>query len=274
MSYKNTVHQASKALKYYVQAKSIYQLHSPALYQLANNTLDASKAFYIQRNIETERQLLLASKEEIDFVEYGAGSINGKRKVAQIANSSLSSLWQCSIMFNLVEHLKPQTVLELGTSLGISSAYLAAAKKDAKIVSLEGNPSSAHIAKGIASKLNLNNLDIRIGSFDETLKQACDDLNTVDIAFLDGNHRKDPTIEYFELLLQYTNEKSVLIFDDIHWSPDMSAAWEYVQAHPRVTSTIDLFYFGIVILDPAFLDKQHISYIDAKYKPWQKYLSE
>jgi predicted O-methyltransferase YrrM len=274
MSFSNIIYQAKSLIQYYCSAKSIYQIHSPELYDLCINALDGEKVYYIQNQIEFKRSQLERSKESISFVELGAGTQSSTRQISEIAGSSLSSPWQCRIMFNLIDYYRPKHILEIGTSLGISTAYLAAANKNAQVIGLEGNPSSADKASSLLRDLQLRNAKVITGKFEDQLKPACDLLKTVDFAFIDGNHRKAPTLEYFKILLDYSHDQSILIFDDIHWSSDMEAAWQEIIAHPRVTYSLDLFYFGIVFLDPKFLSKGHISFIDSRYKPWQKYFSE
>ena len=68
------------------------------------------------------------------------------------------------------------------------------------------------------------------------------------MAFIDGNHQKKPTINYFEEILKYANNNTIFIFDDIHWSQGMESAWEYIKAHEKTTLTIDLFFLGIVFI--------------------------
>lgn len=274
MSFNNNIHQAKELIKYYLRAKSIYQIHSPSIFNICLNALDGKKIYYFQNNIESQRQAYLQSKESIPFIEFGAGAQKNSRKISEIAKTSLSSPWQCRIMFNLIDYYKPKTILEIGTSIGISTAYLASANKNAQVIGLEGNPSSAKLTRLLMNKLNISNTRVEIGKFEDTLIDACELLKKLDFVFVDGNHRKQATSDYFEQLLPYCHSKSILVFDDIHWSLEMTEAWNDITNDDRVKYSLDLYYFGIIFLDPDFLSKSNISYIDSKYKPWQKYLSE
>jgi predicted O-methyltransferase YrrM len=98
-----------------------------------------------------------------------------------------------------------------------------------------------------------------VGAFDETLPAVLQKSATIDFVFIDGNHRKDPTIAYFLAFLEKRTNDTLIIFDDIHWSAGMEEAWAYIVAHPAVTLSIDLFFIGIVWVNPSFLVKQHFS---------------
>ena len=146
--------------------------------------------------------------------------------------------------------------MELGTSLGITTAYLAAANANGKVFTIEGAPAIAKLARKNFDRLNLYNTKLIEGGFDSALPELLDTIKRVDFAFVDGNHRMEPTLRYFQLLLQYADEKTILVFDDIHWSEEMEAAWRQIQQHPAVTCTVDLFFLGLVFLRKDFKTKQ------------------
>jgi len=235
--------------------------------------MDTSKNYYPFWKIEHQRSELLRSREIIDFVDYGAKaegkSITDQRKVSEIASSSLSGKWQCRTMFNLVNHYKPRNILELGTSFGISTAYLASTNSKVEVLSLEGNPTSATIASKVFSNLSLKNVNVRVGEFSKTLPEAVEDLKTIDLAFIDGNHRKIATLKYFEFLKKYSNTSSIFIFDDIYWSDEMNDAWEEIKNDSDVAFTIDLYRMGLVFFDKTIMKKQHFTLINYRWKPWK-----
>jgi predicted O-methyltransferase YrrM len=148
-------------------------------------------------------------------------------------------------------------MLELGTSLGITSAYLASAKDDSKLVTMEGSKEIAAIAQSNFEKLNVKNVSIITGNFDDQLPAFLNRQDKLDFVFIDGNHRLEPTLRYFEMLLPKTREGSILIFDDIHWSEEMEMAWKQIQHHPQVTVTVDLFFIGLVFFRKENKVKQH-----------------
>jgi len=156
----------------------------------------------------------------------------------------------------------------MGTSLGISTLYQATAVRSAKVITLEGCPQISAIARENFRWLGTNNVELMTGDFAGTLPKALDKIKCLDYAFFDGNHRKVPTLEYFEKALEYAHEDSIFVFDDIYWSDEMREAWEEIKANPKVTLTIDLFYVGIVFFRKENSEKEHFTLIDSWKKPW------
>ena len=77
---------------------------------------------------------------------------------------------------------------------------------------MEGAKAVAAIAKQNFELLELTNISITEGNFDDTLPLTLQKINApVTFAFIDGNHRKEPTISYFEQLLLKTEEHSMLL---------------------------------------------------------------
>jgi len=242
------------------------------VYQLAEAMLEDNRHYYAFSMIEPLRQRLLQNQEEIKVEDFGAGSqMNNKpvRQIDSIAKSALSPPFQAKMLFRLINHFKPKTMIEMGTSLGISTMYQAAASMNGQLVTLEGSPEIARQAQSIF-KLYQDPLkiDLKVGQFEKTLPIALKQLGKLDYVFIDGNHRKAPTLAYFEQCLKYAHEDSVFVFDDIHWSPDMESAWEKIKADNRVTLSIDLFFMGIVFFRKENKVKQHFKLVKSKWKPW------
>jgi predicted O-methyltransferase YrrM len=191
----------------------------------------------------------MLSNQEISYTDYGAKFKKPqvqKRSIASIAKSSSQKSKHGEIIFKLVKTIEAKTILELGTSFGIGTAYLAMPSKKSKIISLEGAAEIAKIAILNHQKLNIENVDIRVGEFDKTLKQALNYLKKVDVVYFDGNHQKEATLNYFKECLAFSKEDSVFIFDDIYWSKGMAEAWKEICKHPAVSVSIDLYKIGIV----------------------------
>lgn len=160
-------------------------------------------------------------------------------------------------MYGYACYYKPNYIVELGTSLGVSTSYLAQADKHSVVVSGEGNYALASMAKENFKALGLDNIDVVTGNFENTLPEIISAIPRIDMAFIDGNHRLQPTLKYFSELRKRNSESSVLIFDDIHWSRGMELAWQDIQADPGAMLTIDLFFMGLVFFRPEFKVKQH-----------------
>lgn len=212
--------------------------------------------------IEARRQQLLRSPASLSVTDFGAGSHTGagqQRRVADIARTAAKPAHLAQLLFRLVNYCRPATILELGTSLGLTTAYLAAADSHHQVVTFEGCPNVASMARETFEKMSLGNIRIVEGNIDDTLAPALAALAApVDFAFFDGNHRYEPTLRYFEFCLAHRTDESVFVFDDIHWSADMERAWEEIKAHPEVMLTVDLFYIGLVFFRKN-QPKQHFS---------------
>jgi len=255
---------AKKYIHYYLTAGNGkgHGIHSPFVYDFIEKVLNDTTQYPAYTLIEQQRKLLLSDTAVIEVEDFGAGSSvikTNQRVVKAIAASSLKPKKYSQLLFRMVQYYQSKTIIELGTSFGITSSYLASANAAATVYTCEGSKNIAAIAGQTFRKLQLNNIHIQEGDFELTLSGLLGRLQTIDLAFVDGNHRKEPTIKYFLQLLQHTHPSSILIFDDIHWSKGMEEAWAQIQQHPQVTLTIDLFFIGIVILNSNIKVKQHFT---------------
>src|SRR3954447_23163290 len=240
---------ALKYLQYFLTALNGkgHGVHSPFVFEFIKKVLNDKTEYSCYKEIEQLRSQLKNDNTLLTIEDFGAGSrmhASYKRKVSEIATSSLKPRKFSQLIFRMVNFYKPLNVLELGTSLGITAAYIASADTNNKVITMEGAKEIAAIAKKIFHSLQLKNIKIIEGDFDTNLSRVLNDLPSVDFAFVDGNHRKEPTIKYFEQLLLKTTNNSILVFDDVHWSKEMEEAWEYIKQHSSATLSIDLFFIG------------------------------
>lgn len=255
---------ALKYLQYYLTASNRkgHGIHSPFVFDFVVKVLNDKKHYPVYDVIEHKRKELLRDETIIKVEDFGAGSTvikSNKRVIKDIAASSLKTKKYAQLLYRMVKHYKPGTILELGTSFGITSAYLASGNENTFLHTCEGAASIASIAKQNFADLKLNNIQLTEGDFSSTLSPLLSELQTIDLAFIDGNHRKEPTLDYFSKLLDHSKPSTILIFDDIHWSSGMEEAWTVIQQHPAVTLTIDLFFIGIVFFNPDINHKQHFT---------------
>jgi predicted O-methyltransferase YrrM len=260
----NTFQLAKRYIDYYCKASNGkgHGVHSPFVFNFITAVLNDSKKYPYYSIIEQQRKKLLQNNQAIEVEDFGAGSNtlkSNKRIVKNIAGSSLKPKKYAQLLFRMVQYYQPTTILELGTSLGITTSYLAAANKNGTVFTCEGSTSIAQIAQQNFAALQLPNIQLTLGDFNNTLTPLFCKIAPINLAFIDGNHRQAPTIQYFNNLLASLLPDSIIIFDDIHWSKEMETAWQYIQQHPAVTLTIDLFFIGIVCINPAFKEKQHFS---------------
>jgi predicted O-methyltransferase YrrM len=164
------------------------------------------------------------------------------------------------LLYRIARFYQCCRIVELGTSLGITTTYLAlAAGKEGQVVTAEGAPALARRAQAHFLDWGLDQVQVVEGAFDEHLDRIRESVPYPDLVFIDGNHRKDPTLHYFEAFLPGMGEEGILVFDDIHWSREMEEAWDEIRRHPAVRCTVDLFFIGLVFFRTGFREQQHFS---------------
>jgi predicted O-methyltransferase YrrM len=253
---------ATKYLKYYLTASNGkgHGIHSPFVFDFITKVLNDEREFYAYKSVSQLKSRLETDGEIVEVQDFGAGSVAGnykQRSISSIAKNAAKPGKYGRLLFRIASYYKPSVTIELGTSLGLSAAYLAMGNTNGKVITCEGAPAIAAMAKKNFQSLDITNINVVEGNFDETLPVLLQHTPQVDLAFVDGNHRKAPTLRYFEQLLGKAHPQSIFIFDDIHWSEDMEAAWEDIKNHPRVMLTIDLFFIGLVFFRTDFKVKQH-----------------
>jgi predicted O-methyltransferase YrrM len=245
---------AKDYLLHRLKAKNRHGVHSPFVYRLIDKVIYDFDAKKVYAEVEKLREELFIDNRIITITDLGAGSRvnnNLKKKISDIARTALKPPKLAQLLYRLVADMKPRSIIELGTCLGITTIYLKKAAPDAKVYTLEGCPETAGAAKEIFIKAGINNVDLITGNFDNTLPGVISHLSQLDFVFVDGNHQKEATLKYFEWCLPKVHENTLLIFDDIYWSEGMKEAWSQIKAHPKVTVTIDLFWIGLVFFKPG-----------------------
>jgi predicted O-methyltransferase YrrM len=233
-----------------------------ALYESLNNTMSAEEQEVITL-IEQRRSFLLRLDKKITKFKYGAGSPGSKKTkeemekgvqttacVADICKASKSAFW-ATVLFKLIRKLTPSSCVELGSCVGISASYQAAALKingKGNLYTLEGSPEIAKIAQETLESLNLQNAAVVTGPFHKTLKGVLESLEPIDFFFNDGHHDHDAVLQYFYEALPYFSNEAAIIVDDISWSPGMRKAWTEIEDDERVTVSIDLQTMGIALI--------------------------
>jgi len=212
----------------------------------------------VYAEIEQLRRQLLADGRCVEVLDLGAGSRVSKRKtrrIGRIAKHNLKPAKLAQLLYRLVAAFSPDTLVELGTCLGITTVYLAKAIPEGKVITIEGCPAIAQVARETFRKAMQENIIIRNDNFDAVMPGIFKETKT-DFVFIDGNHRKEATLNYFRHYLSHAGENSIMVFDDIYWSEGMKEAWKEICDHEKVTVSIDLFWIGLVF----FRDhpKQHL----------------
>jgi predicted O-methyltransferase YrrM len=223
-------------------------VHSPFAFQLCEEVFYNTNGFYDFERLKKLREELLYDPTEFEIVDLGAGSKNlgTKRKVNEIVRSGTTNTRQSELLYRLINYLHPKNVIELGTSVGLNTLYLALADKETKVYSIEGSENLSGYAKNLARKNKIENCEFICGNFDSQLPALLMRIEKIDLVYVDGNHTYDATMRYFQLLLLRKHKDTVLIFDDIYWSEGMTQAWNEIKVHEDVTMSIDTFNFGII----------------------------
>lgn len=236
-------------LRHRISSNTRHGTHSPFVYKLADNVIYEESQESVFKDIENVRKQLLLDERFITITDLGAGSLlnkNKQKKIKQIAKNALKRPKLAQLLFRVVKEQQPRTIIELGTCLGITTAYLANTNPTVKTITIEGCPSTAKVAKENFEKLGLENIDLLVGNFDDKFPEVIQQLDQLDVVYIDGNHTKKATLNYFNQCLDRIHENSLLIFDDIYWSEGMKEAWAEIKNHPSVSVTVDLFWIGLV----------------------------
>jgi predicted O-methyltransferase YrrM len=244
------LHQAFSYVQFLLRSGNAHGLHSPFVFGLYTHVVNHTGWFAAFGAIEKRRQELLRSPAILQVRDFGAGSHTGagrQRRIRDIARTAAKPRKLAQLLFRLANYFRPRTILELGTSLGLTTAYLASADSQSRVLTFEGCPNTAAAARETFESLGLRNVELIEGNLDDTLAPTLATLQApLDFAFFDGNHRYEPTLRYFELCLAHRTDRSVFVLDDIHWSAEMERAWAAIRKHPDVRLTVDLFFVGLV----------------------------
>lgn len=255
---------ASKYLGYYFTATGGkgHGIHSPFVFEFITKVLNDNYQYEEFARIEKLRKKMFLDNTSIEVEDFGAGSAvskNTKRKIASIAKNASKTKKYSQLLFRMVKFYKSNCILELGTSLGITTAYLASANPAAKVITIEGAKEIAVKARENFKSLGLDNIQIIEGNFDQQLPSVINHLSSVDFVFIDGNHRQEPTERYVRQLMPKLHEGSIVVFDDIRWSREMEKTWENIKNLPAVRCSIDLFFLGVIFFRKEFGEKQHFT---------------
>lgn len=236
-------------LSHLVRARGPHGIHSPFVYTLITEVLRNDHERPEFQAIEQLRDELLSSDRTIEVNDLGAGSRvldHPVRQVADMARTAMKPPRQARLLFRLARYFDPATVLELGTSFGLTTLYLALGAEHGEVTTIEGCPRTFQIAKHHVERSGLANIHPVLGAFRTRLPDVLRTMERLDMAFIDGHHEKVATLDLFERCLGKAHPGSLFVLDDIHWSRGMEEAWEAVKSHPRVTVTIDLYDLGLV----------------------------
>ncbi|MCW3805558.1 O-methyltransferase [Plebeiibacterium marinum] len=236
-----------------------HRIHPPFAFDLVRHLFYEKHSYYHFEVINEIREELAHDHTLVKVTDLGAGSkkfLHNDRKVKDILKYNATPKRQGELISRLVAMFKPQNIIELGTSLGVGTLYLAMPDSASKVFTIEGCPNISVLAGELFKKAGAHNITPISGSFNDELPIVLRQCQSVDMVYFDGHHDYQATLDYFSLCLEKASKSAIFIFDDIYWSRDMAQAWKEVVAHPQVSISFDLFRFGITILNKE-VKKQH-----------------
>lgn len=245
-------------LKFLIKSKNQHGVHSPFVFDLATKCFYNKTQYTEYKKLNDYREQLLNNDETIQVNDFGAGSRvfkSNQRKVSNIAKIAGISISRSKLLFRLVKYFETEYILELGTSLGLATQAMHLGCADSKIISLEGCNNTLDVTKqeflkrfdsDVFERISFINNDFNAFLEEADLSFLTEQKSNWNMVYLDGNHSKEATLGYVVKLLPTITNKTLWIFDDIHWSRDMEEAWEYIKTLPEVKVTIDTFQWGLV----------------------------
>ena len=247
-------------ISHFLNAVDSHSLHSPFVFRFYNEVIRPSRHGQGDPAIENCRRSLRSNGDHIRCPELGAGSRisnSSERAVAEIAKYGISTLKTCRLLEHTVDFHKPKNVIELGTSLGIGTMYLAS-EPNTKVNTFEGCNDLASIALSNFEKCGFVNIEVHKGPIENTLPLYLEGNTLIDLVFIDANHRKGALLDYFELIHPKMSPRSICIIDDIRWSVDMYEGWNVLTGDDRINLSLDLGRIGLLIKEPEY-PKQHFN---------------
>jgi predicted O-methyltransferase YrrM len=216
-----------------------------ALTQTLRRSVDAPARDWFDR-IEAQRDRLVADDREL------SGGRGTTSTVGAVTRKASVPRHQAALLFHLARATGAERCLEMGTCVGISGSYLGAAMElrgSGVLRSLEGYEDRASVARDTFARLGFGDAEVVVGRFHRTLAPTLE-TGPFDLVFIDGHHDGGATVAYTELIRRASRPGTVLVLDDISWSPGMRTAWEQIATRLRGSTCCDLRRFGLVVVGP------------------------
>lgn len=256
-------HYISQCVRHFVKAKHWrgFGIHSPYVYHLQRHVISSDKMSdkELRQRVRKYRRELLRNKNRIALNDLGTGTAKDG-VVSSIVRRAAVSEKSGMLLSRLAYDYKPEMVLELGTSLGVGTAYLALGSgADVEVLSIEGSPECTKVAQSTLARHGIENVNLISGSFDDVLPNLLEKMKGRRVmVYLDGNHTYEATIRYFAMLMGIADNNMMIVLDDIHLHSGMSKAWKEICLMSAVTTTIDLMRMGIVVLRSGAQKEQYV----------------
>lgn len=237
--------------QFYRRYRQGRHIHSPYLFEFIHEVVFNASKRGVPAEIRKVHKALRKDRNLIPAGTMGAQSAVDKsenRTVGSFVRSSSVSHKNGALLYRITQWFKPETIVELGTGLGISTIYLAAGSPQTQLHTIEGNHNRADFSSRVIKRSGLESVKVHRGAFEQKLEELIPDLRGRFVAFVDGNHYHEPTVRYIRSLVDLAGDEALIIMDDIYWSKEMQLAWKEVISWPEVKVSIDLFHMGILLL--------------------------
>ncbi len=251
---------ALKYINHHLTAYTEHDLHSPFMYNFYMELIKNNLPFNDFEELDSIRKQLQNNTSVLEVTDFGAGSKklhSNKRAINEIAKHGIAQKKQAEFLYRLLNKFTPNTVVELGTSIGLTSLYLAKANTKSTVYTIEGCRNLYQFSNNLFTEQHIKNIHSINDNFNQVFPKLLSELKSIDFLYIDGNHAYQPTINYFTMALEKKHPNSIFVFDDIYWSDGMQQAWIEICKHPDVTLSLDLFYFGIVFFRTENKNKEH-----------------
>jgi predicted O-methyltransferase YrrM len=247
-----SAHQIKAFVGHWLDRVEQHSIHSPFFFDFFNKVIRVDKQPACAPDIEDIRQKLLHNPSMLEVEDHGSGrNRKSRRKLSDIVHRSASPGEYAQLMLRICQYTGAKKIIELGTSVGLTTLYLSYAPQ-AAVYTFEGSHALANVALTNFEFLERPNIELIEGEISTTLPEFLQrDTVKIGFAFLDANHSYEPTMKYFDILMRRFNEKSIMVIDDIHNTPEMERVWKDISGHEIVYGSIDLFRCGILFFDPA-----------------------
>ncbi len=250
----------SRYIQFRIKAGNAYSIHSPFVYSLYTEALRQNRLRKPDEKIiliEKLANTTFKNNEPYNSADTGEKSTTGMvQTVGQKAKAISQSKNGGRLLHRLTNLIQPRNIIELGTGAGIGTLYMAASCPETEIITIEGNPAMADVARGVINKSGFSNISLLEGLFADVLPRALEQIKQAHMVFIDGDHRSESLIKYYETIKPYLHDKSVLVLHDIYWSGDMLNAWKQLISYPEVYISVDVFHMGLLFFSKEQA-KQH-----------------
>ena len=249
-----------KFINYKITAYSEHDVHSPFVFDFYVDLIKNKNPFKDFEELDLIRAQLLLDETTLNITDFGFGSKklnSNQRKIKEIAKNGIAQKKQAEFLYRLINKFNPKTIVELGTSIGLTTLYLAKPIKKSTVFTIEGCSEIYKYANQLFSKNKVTNINNSNANFKDEFPRILSQIDSLDFLYVDGNHSYEATITYFTLALTKKNAQSIFVFDDINWSNDMQKAWEEIYNHKDVKLSLDFFHFGIVFFRTEQKEKEH-----------------